>query len=65
MFQNLALFPVPTAQKREGQKGAKSTLSYSATAFNELWNHLYSSIIRQILQRQTLPIKFQDNDLTL
>ena len=23
MFQNLALFPVPTAQKREGQKGQR------------------------------------------
>ena len=57
MFQNLALFPVPTAQKREGQKGAKSTLSYSATAFNYLWDHLYSSNTRQILQRQIIILK--------
>ena len=45
MSQNLALSPVSaTAQKREGQK-------YSLVhnpAFDQLWDHLYSSNIRQI-----------------
>ena len=40
-----------------GAKGAKSTLPYPATAFNYLWDHLYSSNTRQILQRQIIILK--------